>query len=295
MKVAGCFAASIAVALFANGASAQAEGHEDMQGAKDHPMVERFPGTVLDDAVNRDFEEFGFPVAEEDGEVKTKQVEGRFTHLTYLLPQTASCTQVTRNYEKAFKAAGLETHRGVNGPHPAVGWNVGKWISGEGKPNGRKGDIYVLYACAGEGGGVSDLYVVEAEEMEQKVGLDASAMQAEIEKSGHVAIHGINFDTGKATITADSATTLQQIADLLSRNGGWKLRIEGHTDDVGKPKDNLMLSRKRADAVRDWLVANAKVAAVRLETKGLGDTKPVAENESDDGRAKNRRVELVKI
>ena len=100
---------------------------------------------------------------------------------------------------------------------------------------------------------------------------------------------------GKATITPDSAATLQQIAELLSRNTGWKLRIEGHTDDVGHAKDNLVLSRKRAEAVRDWLVAKAKVAAARLETKGLGDTRPVAGNDTDDGRAKNRRVELVKI
>ena len=137
--------------------------------------------------------------------------------------------------------------------------------------------------------------VVEAQAMEQKVALDSSALQAEIEKTGHVALHGINFDFGKASITADSATTLQQIADLLSRNGGWKLRIEGHTDDVGKAKDNLALSRKRAEAVRDWLVANAKIAAARLATEGFGDTKPMAPNTSDEGRAQNRRVELVKI
>jgi outer membrane protein OmpA-like peptidoglycan-associated protein len=184
----------------------------------------------------------------------------------------------------------------VNGnPHTAIYWHSGKWVSGEGKPNGAKNDVYAFYSCTGSGGDSARLVVVEAEAMEQKVALDASAMQAEIEKSGHVALHGINFETGKATITADSAATLQQIADLLSHNDGWKLRIEGHTDDVGKPKDNLALSRKRADAVRDWLVANAKVAGARLDTKGLGDTKPVTANDTDDGRAKNRRVELVKI
>jgi outer membrane protein OmpA-like peptidoglycan-associated protein len=275
----------------------EARAEDDLEGAKDHPMVERFPGTVITESVVRDFEEFELPLADEDVEdVKAKHVEGRLTYLRYSLPATASCTQVARNYERAFQKAGLQTHKGVNGKiHGAFAWYAGKWVSGEGRPNGAKGDVYLFYACEGSGGDTGKLVVVEAEAMEQKVGLDASAMQAEIEKSGHVALHGISFDTGKATITADSATTLQQIADLLSRNGGWKLRIEGHTDDVGKPKDNLTLSRRRADAVRDWLVANAKVAAVRLETNGLGDTKPVAGNESDDGRAKNRRVELVKI
>ncbi|MFL5423037.1 MAG: OmpA family protein, partial [Myxococcales bacterium] len=183
-------------------------------------------------------------------------------------------------------------HRNYGGDYE---WHDGKWVSGEGTPKGAKGTVYVLYACKGKGGDSANLAVVEAQEMEQKVALDSSSMQAEIEKTGHVALHGINFETGKASITPDSATTLQQIADLLSRNDAWKLRIEGHTDDVGKVGENLVLSRKRAEAVRDWLVANAKIAAARLDTKGFGDSKPVAANDSDDGRAKNRRVELVKI
>jgi OmpA-OmpF porin, OOP family len=294
MKMAGCLGSSIAVALFAQAALAQAEGHEDVEGAKDHPMVQRFPGSVIHDYVNREFEEVGFPVADEDSEVKTRPVEGRYTYIMYLLPKSASCTQVTRNYEKAFQQAGLQIHRGVNGPRKIVNWNNGKWVSAEGTPNGGKGVVYLFYGCPYDAGS-ADLVVVEAEAMEQKVALDASAMQKEIEKSGRVALHGINFDTGKATITPDSAATLQQIAELLSRNGDWKLRIEGHTDNVGKPKDNLALSQRRAEAVRDWLVANAKVAAARLQTKGFGDTKPVAGNTSDDGRAQNRRVELVKI
>ena len=294
MKTAGSFAASIAVALFSQAAGAQAEGHQDVEGAKDHPMVQRFPGTVIHDYVNREFEEVAFPVADEDGDVKTKPVEGRYTYIMYLLPESASCTQVTRNYEKAFQQAGLQTHRGVNGSRKIVNWNSGKWVSAEGTPSGGKGVVYLFYGCPYDGG-TADLIVVEAQAMEQKVALDASAMQAEIEKSGRVALHGINFDTGNATITADSAATLKEIGELLSRNGTWKLRIEGHTDDVGKAKDNLVLSRRRAEAVKDWLVRNAKVAAGRLETQGLGDTKPVTSNATDEGRAKNRRVELVKI
>ncbi|TMB25939.1 MAG: OmpA family protein [Deltaproteobacteria bacterium] len=293
MRLAGVIA--IAVALGATAFAAWAvEG--DLEGAKDHPMVQRFPGSVIGTSVTREFEEFPFPTADEGSDNTTKTVEGRYTRLDYNLPSNASCTQVIRNYEKAFQAAGLTTHRGVN-LSDKIFTNPpgGKWVSAEGKPAGRSGQVYLYYACTGEGGDLGRLIVVESQEMEQKVALDASAMQAEIEKSGHVALHGINFDTGKATITPDSAATLQQIAELLSRNTGWKLRIEGHTDDVGHAKDNLVLSRKRAEAVRDWLVAKAKVAAARLETKGLGDTKPVAGNDTDDGRAKNRRVELVKL
>jgi OOP family OmpA-OmpF porin len=291
-KFAGMFAAVAALCT----APFVARATEDTEGTKDHPMVQRFPGSVIRESVVREFEEFAFPVADGDEGTKTKHVEGRFTWIWYELPQSASCTQVTRNYERAFQAQGLQTHKGQSGNH--VGdyeWHAGKWVSGEGTPKGTKGTVYLLYSCTGSGGDSARLAVVESQEMEQKVALDSSALQAEIEKSGHVALHGINFETGKAAITADSATTLQQIADLLSRNGDWKLRIEGHTDDVGAPKDNLLLSRKRAEAVREWLVANAKVTPARLTTAGLGDTKPVASNTSDDGRAQNRRVELVKI
>src|SRR3954466_934821 len=211
-KLAGTFA--VAAALCAASFAVHAE--EDAEGAKDHPMVERFPGSVIEESVVREFEEFALPLADEDDNIaiKTRHVEGRFTYLRYSLPQTASCTQVIRNYEKAFQRAGLQTRRGQNprlfGEGPQ--WQRGKWVSADGKPNGTKGDVYVLYACAGDGGDIGKLVVVEAGEMEQKVGLDVSAMQAEIEKSGHVALHGIQFETGKATITADSATTLRQIA-----------------------------------------------------------------------------------
>jgi OmpA-OmpF porin, OOP family len=285
---------AVAVALCATRVAAR---DADAEGTKDHPMVQRFPGSMIADEVVREFEEFGFPVADGDeGDVKTKHVEGRFTSINYELPQSASCTQVTRNYERAFAQQGLQTHRGQNSSQPGdYYWDAGKWVSGEGRPDGAKGDVYLLYACTGRGGDVGKLFVVEAEAMEQKVALDSSAIQAEMEKTGHVALHGINFDTGKATITTDSAATLQQIADLLSRNPGWNLRIEGHTDDVGEAKDNLVLSRKRAEAVRDWLVANAKIAAARLDAKGFGDTKPLAPNATDEGRAQNRRVELAKI
>ena len=113
-------------------------------------------------------------------------------------------------------------------------------------------------------------------------------------KSGHVAVYGINFETGKAAITPDSAKVLEQIVQLLKDNPDLKLRVEGHTDNVGKGKENVELSKKRAAAVKEWL-AKGGVEAGRLTTEGFGDKKPVADNKDDEGRAKNRRVELVKM
>jgi len=129
--------------------------------------------------------------------------------------------------------------------------------------------------------------------MAQEVTADASSLNDEINKTGHVAVYGIHFDTGKSAILPESEDSLKQILALLTQNAALKIRVEGHTDNQGTPAANQTLSEKRAQAVMGWLIANG-VDAVRLTAKGLGQTDPVADNSTDDGRAKNRRVELVK-
>jgi len=129
--------------------------------------------------------------------------------------------------------------------------------------------------------------------MKQEVTADASSLKDEIEKTGHVAVYGIHFDTGKSMIQPDSENTLKQVVALLQQNPDLKLRIEGHTDNQGNAAANQALSEKRAQAVVAWLVAQG-IPANRLSAQGFGQSKPVAENSTDDGRAKNRRVELAK-
>ena len=125
--------------------------------------------------------------------------------------------------------------------------------------------------------------------------IDESGMKKQLDTAGKVVLHGINFDTGKATIKPDSKTLLDEVGKLLNDNKDLKLSIEGHTDNVGNKDANQKLSEARAKAVKDFLVANYKIDAARLTTKGFGDTKPIADNGTDEGKAKNRRVELVKI
>jgi outer membrane protein OmpA-like peptidoglycan-associated protein len=112
--------------------------------------------------------------------------------------------------------------------------------------------------------------------------------------NGRVATQGIYFDTGSDRIRPESAGTLKQIADMLRTHGDLKLLIEGHTDNVGDAAANLAWSDKRAAAVTAALVAQHSVDAARLQTKGLGMTKPVSPNTTAEGRQNNRRVELVK-
>jgi len=113
--------------------------------------------------------------------------------------------------------------------------------------------------------------------------------------AGRWATQGILFETGKANVQPESAPTLKEIAAALKEHADLRVRIEGHTDNVGSAEANLKLSEARAAAVKDALVKEFSIDPGRLETAGLGDTKPVADNASPEGRSSNRRVEVVKL
>lgn len=115
-----------------------------------------------------------------------------------------------------------------------------------------------------------------------------------IAASGRYVSHGILFDTGSDRLKAESAAVIQSIAQGLEKSPVLKLRIEGHTDSVGDAKQNLDLSKRRAEAVKTVLVAQFNVDAERLTTAGLGATKPIDSNDTPQGRSQNRRVEFVK-
>ena len=123
-------------------------------------------------------------------------------------------------------------------------------------------------------------------------GAVAKGLTADLAKNCHVALYGIFFDFNMATLKPESDPVLGQILDLLKKDPALKLEIQGHTDNVGNDAYNQTLSESRAKSVVTWL--NGKgVAPARLMAKGYGKTRPVAENTTDDGRAKNRRVEIV--
>jgi OmpA-OmpF porin, OOP family len=113
--------------------------------------------------------------------------------------------------------------------------------------------------------------------------------------AGHVATQGLLFDTGSDRLRPESTPTLKQIAAMLQQHPELKLRIEGHTDNVGAKDANRTLSDKRAAAVKATLVGEYHVDGGRLESKGFGDTKPAGANDTPEGRSNNRRVELVKM
>ncbi|MFS8063901.1 MAG: OmpA family protein [Luteimonas sp.] len=138
-----------------------------------------------------------------------------------------------------------------------------------------------------------EVVVLERQAMASKLGfLDAAAMKQQLDAGGRVALY-INFDTDKATLRPDAAPVIDEIAKLLQADPALKLSIDGHTDNTGGAEHNRTLSRARAEAVRSALLAR-DIDAARLGAQRFGADKPLADNGSDAGRAKNRRVELVK-
>lgn len=242
---------------------------------------------------------------------KAVAVEGKIFHDRFNLtvgPRTYSDIEFRRNYENAIASLGgkkindtqytLEVIDAAGG-HDALE----KTNHAAGMNPDYPHDIYLLRQGGKEwwidiSTGSFPLHgyvvVLEREGMKQSVALlDAAAMKKEIDAKGRVALY-INFDVDKATLRPDAQPILAEIDKLLQSDPALKLSIEGHTDNTGAPEHNQTLSAARARSVLGALVGLG-IDPARLQSKGFGQDKPLADNASEDGRAKNRRVELVKI
>jgi OmpA-OmpF porin, OOP family len=255
------------------------QAQEDASGCKDSPLLTRMAGCVIADCSKSDFDaaELQTNLAKDP---RTTHVEGKVEKIHYTC-SGKSALQVRRNAEGALKAAGfLLDFSGYDVPeHYVTAHKGGQWVA------------VVASEVTGDSAYVVTTVLTEA--MKQEMTSDAAAWAAEINQTGQAAVYGIEFDTGKASLKADSEKVLGDVLSLLQAQADWKMRIEGHTDSTGTKAGNQVLSEQRAAAVVSWLVAKG-VAAERLTAVGMGDTKPVADNGTDAGRAKNRRVELVK-
>jgi outer membrane protein OmpA-like peptidoglycan-associated protein len=137
------------------------------------------------------------------------------------------------------------------------------------------------------------LFIVEKGVMAQDIVANAEAFSNDIKATGHAAIYGIYFDTGKSVIKPESEAALGEIAKLLKADAGLKVNVVGHTDGIGGIDSNMKLSQDRANALVQALVGKFGISATRLRAYGVGPLSPIASNKTEEGRAKNRRVELV--
>jgi OOP family OmpA-OmpF porin len=258
-----------------------ASAGQDTQGSKDPDLFKRMPGYFIREYQKLDFERYEFPIDPE----KVQAVEGKYYFVEYQANEgdrLPSALQVVRNYTNAAKAIGgkivyeyeEDGHRFAT--VKVVKDNGEAWAFVHGTPQ----DYY-------------QLYLVEKELMKQEVTANAESFARSIRQSGRVAVYGIYFDTGKAVIKPESDGALAEIAKLLKKDNGLKINVVGHTDNLGAIDSNMKLSQARADAVVKSLTGKYGIAASRLKAYGVASLAPVALNGTEEGRAKNRRVELV--
>jgi OOP family OmpA-OmpF porin len=252
---------------------------------KDTPWFSGIPNYFVYDAQDAEFDSYSFF----NGKT-CNTVEGKEFKRTYSLKddaQKSSVIQIMRNYSNALKSmGGTVIYDGAPqnadcAEHNGINMLVGKVV---------KDGNEMWVEVASLGGDEYYLTVVVKELMKQDV--TASNMFDALNRDGHVALY-INFDTGKSSIRDESRPVIEQVVQMMKDNPELKLSVEGHTDNVGSPASNKTLSEQRAKSVVTALVSEG-ISAERLSSSGYGQDKPIDDNNTEEGRARNRRVELVK-
>ncbi|HEX8405185.1 MAG TPA: DUF4892 domain-containing protein [Duganella sp.] len=308
--------------------------HDSVKGAKDHPLLSRFDASKLVGYDVKQFDEVsliaGKRLANKDGKAVLENklpVEGKITRIAYVYPKERSSLEVMRNYQDALAKAGVKVlfacaketcgsdfgeyvldsrlgdnfiQGGENNSSPFnYGRNDSRYLLAKGaRPDGSLVHVavYAVAPVQDKLGGVY-LEIVEAKPMEGgkvSASLNAADMAKGIAAEGKVAVYGVHFDTDKADVKAESKAALGEMAKLLRQEPKLKVYVVGHTDNQGVLAHNVELSQKRAESVVRALAADYKIDAKRLSAKGVASYSPVASNDADAGREKNRRVELVK-
>jgi len=274
------------IALLIGMLPVMAQEDETESQAKDTPYFSGMPNYKITDSNDRAFADYSFYNGKD-----CVIVEGKRSHRAYTLKEDsepASELQISRNYSNAVnKMGGTVVFEGLcEGADCAenCGYRmmVGKVLKGD-------NELWVEVVPFNDG---NDYYITLIAKESMKQDVSASGMLEALSRDGRVALY-INFDFGKATIRPDSRDVIEQIVQMLKANQDLQLSIEGHTDNVGEPKANMVLSENRAKAVMAAIIAQG-VDGARLSTVGHGQDKPIAGNDTEEGRAKNRRVELVK-
>jgi len=251
----------------------------DAEGCKDHPLFTRMKGYILTGCEAK-FDQALIMLDEDPDSARNLRPEGDLTLLSYDFEEggkAPSYLQVRRNYQNAAKT--LKAKILVDRDRYTA-----MLIDRAGAR------IFVGLELFNDGRTLR-LVLLEQKAMVQEV--TADEMWQTLQRDGFMALQ-ILFDTGKATIQPESQAIVAQIVALMKAQPGLSLSIEGHTDGQGTAAANKVLSNDRAQAVVKAVVAGG-VAAKRLKAQGWGQERPVADNRTEEGRAKNRRVEIVKL
>ena len=302
--------------------------NSDRAGGADHKLLSRYEGSILymygdEPAATAQL------VFEEKGKPVLRPVEGRVANRLYWGPKGRGPLEVFRNYRQALEAAGFqivyacetlqcETNRvqplisGLPRDATWAKWDV--YVAGTFDSGNQPGFHYLsarkavpggtTYVQVGLVGGTATapisgrvrqfVQIIEPVRIDMgKVKVDAKAIQGGLARDGKIALYGVTFDTNKAELRDESSAQLEEMASVLKAAPSLKVFIVGHTDNQGELQANTLLSQKRADAVVAALSGRYGIAPARLLGRGVASLAPVSSNDAEEGRARNRRVEMV--
>lgn len=304
---------------------------EDIMGSKDPLGLKRYDGTRTTFYEEKAFDSYTLPLgmmkktSSQVNFANSLELEGKVTRVTYVgSDPNRTALEVYRNYQTELAAKGWEIlwegseadlsgtkgqiflSRYANRPGGtfALSPQGGRYLAA--KKGGDHLSLFVTNYKAGtvnpktlqpaKGVPIIALDVIESSTMEEKmVTVKAEEMASRILEQGGVNLYGFYFDTGSASLKSESGPTLDEVGKLIKADATLRLLVVGHTDGVGGFEDNIELSKKRAAAVVGALIERVPAASSRLTPCGVGYQCPIATNSSDEGRAKNRRVALVRV
>ncbi len=304
----------------------------DLKGTSDHPLIQRFNGSSIRYMEKKAFSELVMSLSSARIDVpKTRTVEGVSTSLVYVMPNDVSTLEAIRGYQEELAKLGSvqvlfqgvnsgarqdldnfvnnfmeKTYGDMPGSSRWMSWNK-EYRYAALQIKRPEGDMFVtIYAGLNAQAAGGDYYVIPRDRVgvrldiiepkprvARMVTVTSSEMSAELTKNGRIALYGILFDTAKADVKPESTASLVEIAKLMKADPKLRLLVVGHTDTQGLFESNRDLSTRRAKAVVLALITQHGADAKRLQSFGDSFSAPVATNATEDGRAKNRRVELV--
>jgi OmpA-OmpF porin, OOP family len=295
----------------------------DIEGSKDYPLVTRFKGAIIEYYKESKWDSYKIPICkvEQFSDIhfpKTVDVEGKIIRIQYSTNPENTPILIFKNYKDAFLKAGYtilfegkNNEELGNNPHEFCWYFYGvdglnlKRFGAAFNPSGTE-HSYIVAKTKNDN---KNIYIVVyisnfsnatiitqdiIEETAPEIGLvTAENIDMGITSAGHTALTGIYFETGLSIIKSESDEALKNIADYLKKHSDNKYFIVGHTDNVGDFQTNMTLSENRAKAVASRLIAEFGIKENQLLTYGVANLAPVMSNSTDDGKAGNRRVEIV--
>jgi len=291
-----------------------AQRTSDIEGGKDYPLVSRFSGSIMEYYQLKNFDRY-FILSLNDNKISNYEVDGKITRIQYSVGKEHSVFEIDKSYENSLKKAGFkilttlddkncgvnlqeqlynDEFNGLNKlPREALNPGDDEFAYLAAKKETDNNDIYIVVYTAFERGDLLITFdAIEVQGMDNNL-VTVKNIAEDISSSGHIAIYDILFDTGRSNIKPESETALKNIAEYLNAHPEKKFIIVGHTDNTGDFDANIKLSLDRATTVITELTTKFGINAEQLKAYGDGSTSPIATNSSNEGKAKNRRVEIV--